>query len=393
MIDAYQAAKEIEADTIANRRHLHQHPEVGLDLPHTCEFISEKLTEYGLFPQVCGKGVSACVGSGSKCILLRADTDAVAVQENSGLDFASKIDGVSHCCGHDMHAAMLLSAARLLKSHENELNGCVKFMFQPAEETFEGAKNMIEAGVLEAPHVNAAMGLHVTPYLPFNMKCGSFAYNSSETLMNSADTFKITVFGKGSHGGYPHNSIDPINVASHIVINLQSLIAREVEPSKSNVLTIGKFSAGSAGNVIPSKAVLEGSIRSNCVKSREKLRSRLQEVSLQTAEMFCAKAQVDFLSEVPPLICDNGVTEQMVNCIAALDAPSLKPVRNIHISASEDFALVAQQVPCAFFFLGAGVDGPHSKFISHHASVVFDEDVLAFGTAAYVACALEYLNN
>lgn len=208
----YERALELKDETIANRRHIHKNAETGLDLPKTKAYVMEKLTEYGLEPKDCGYGVTATLGKGGKVLLLRADMDALPMPEESGEEFACPTGKEAHTCGHDFHAAMLLTAAKMLKEKEDTLEGTIKFMFQPAEETFEGSKNMIENGILENPPVDAALAYHVSPG---KMPIGLFMYNDKDTMMYSVDGFKITIHGKGSHGAYPHVGVDPINIGVH----------------------------------------------------------------------------------------------------------------------------------------------------------------------------------
>ena len=276
----YERALELKDETIANRRHIHKNAETGLDLPKTKAYVMEKLTEYGLEPKDCGYGVTATLGKGGKVLLLRADMDALPMPEESGEEFACPTGKEAHTCGHDFHAAMLLTAAKMLKEKEDTLEGTIKFMFQPAEETFEGSKNMIENGILENPPVDAALAYHVSPG---KMPIGLFMYNDKDTMMYSVDGFKITIHGKGSHGAYPHVGVDPINIGVHIHLALQELIARESDPTHSCVLTIGQFAGGTAANIIPETVVLQGTIRTNKPEARELLVRRMKEVAEKTA--------------------------------------------------------------------------------------------------------------
>ena len=237
----YERALALREETVEHRRYFHTHAEVGLDTPRAQAYVMEKLTEYGLSPRACGHGVTATLGSGGKVLLLRADMDALPMAEESGEPFACPTGTAAHTCGHDFHAAMLLTAAKLLKENEAALQGTVKLMFQPAEETFEGAKDMIAHGILEEPPVDAALAYHVAPG---KMPVGVFMYNAGAVMMNSVDGFKITVRGRGAHGAYPHSSIDPINIAAHIYLALEALIAREADPGKSCVMTVGHFPPG-----------------------------------------------------------------------------------------------------------------------------------------------------
>ena len=318
----YQRALELNEETIANRRYLHTNAETGLDMPKAKAFVMKKLKEYGLEPKECGYGVTAKLGKGGKVLMLRADMDALPMPEESGEPFACPTGKEAHACGHDFHAAMLLTAAKMLKENESELEGTVKFMFQPAEETFEGGKNMIENGILENPKVDAALAYHVAAG---QMPVGIYMYNDNGTMMYSVDGFRITINGKGSHGAYPQKSIDPINVAVHVYLALEAIMAREVDPTKACVMTVGKFEAGTAANIIPDTAVLEGTIRSNDNEARQLMVRRMKETAQKTAECFGASADITMLSEVPPLICDPKLTDEIVGYMKEIGIPNLTP--------------------------------------------------------------------
>ena len=281
-MDFYKEAEKIKDDIIKNRRYFHKNAEVGLEMPLAQEFVMEKLTEYGLSPQKCGQGVTALIGSGSPVLLLRADMDALPMEEMSGEEFACT-NGHAHACGHDLHAAMLLGAAKLLKENENLLKGTVKLMFQPAEETFEGSRDMTANGVLEDPHVDAALAFHVAPG---KMLPGLFMYNAGGVMMNSVDGFRIDITGKGGHGAYPNLTVDPLNIAAQIYIALEALIAREADPEKVCVLTIGQLHGGKAANIIPDSAFMEGTLRTNDKAQKEKLSARIAEIAEKTAELY-----------------------------------------------------------------------------------------------------------
>ena len=385
----YERALELKEETIANRRYFHQNAETGLDMPTAKAYVMNKLKEYGLIPKECGHGVSATVGCGGKVILLRADMDALPMPEESGEPFACT-SGAAHACGHDFHAAMLLTAAKMLKENESNLKGTVKFMFQPAEETFEGSKDMMEHGILENPSVDAALAYHVSPG---NMPVGLYMYNSSGTMMFSVDGFKITVSGKGAHGAYPHNSIDPINIAVHVYLALEALIAREADPKAACVLTVGKFDAGTAANIIPDYAVLEGTIRSNDPTNRELLVRRMKEVADKTAQVYGGSASIEMISEVPPLICDPALTEEMVSYMQEMNLPNAQPYPGISASASEDFASIAEKVPSTFIYLSAGFTDNREVYPAHNPKVQFNEDVCPIGASCLAYCATQWLNN
>ena len=249
-MDFYKRALELKEETIKHRRYIHEHAEAGIYLPKTKAYVIETLKSFGIEPEVCGEGVAATLGKEGKVLLLRADMDALPMPEESGEVFACPDQKTAHACGHDFHAAMLLTAAKMLKENEHLLQGTVKLMFQPAEETFEGSKNMIEAGILENPKVDAALAYHVSPG---KMPVGIYMYNDNSTMMYSVDGFKIDIKGKGTHGAYPQAGIDPINIAVHIYLALQELIARECDSAHACVLTVGQLQAGTAANIIPDK--------------------------------------------------------------------------------------------------------------------------------------------
>ena len=386
----YERALELKDETIANRRHIHKNAETGLDLPKTKAYVMKKLTEYGLEPKDCGYGVTATLGKGGKVLLLRADMDALPMPEESGEEFACPTGKEAHTCGHDFHAAMLLTAAKMLKEKEDTLEGTIKFMFQPAEETFEGSKNMIENGILENPPVDAALAYHVSPG---KMPIGLFMYNDKDTMMYSVDGFKITIHGKGSHGAYPHVGVDPINIGVHIHLALQELIARESDPTHSCVLTIGQFAGGTAANIIPETAVLQGTIRTNKPEARELLVRRMKEVAEKTAAVYNGTVDIEMISEVPPLICNPKLTDEVVGYMQELGIPGLTPYPGISASASEDFAVIAEKVPSTFMYLSAGYPDERGQYGAHNPKVQFNEGVCPIGPSCLAYCATQWLKN
>ena len=386
----YERALALKDETIAHRRWFHTNAEVGLHMPKGQAYVLEELKKLGIEAKACGNGVTAALGKPGKCILLRADMDALPMAEESGLDFACKSGTEAHCCGHDFHVAMLLTAAKMLKENEDALEGTVKFMFQPAEETFEGAKDMLENGILENPAPDAALAYHVTSG---KMPTGIYMYNNNGTMMFSVDGFRITVKGRGSHGAYPHAGIDPINIACHIYLALETLIAREVDPAKANVLTVGKFNAGNTNNIIPETAVLEGTIRSNDKASRELLVRRMKEVAVRTAEVYGGTAEIEMLSQVPPLICDPALTTEFADMMKNMGIPGACPCPGISASASEDFASIADKIPATFMYLSAGFLDDRGAAPAHNPKVMFNEDVCPIGASCYAHCATEWLKN
>lgn len=383
-----ERAQALRAETVAHRRYFHTHAEVGLDMPQAQAYVLHALGALGIACQPCGHGVSATIGHGGKVILLRADMDALPMLEESGEPFACPTGEQAHACGHDFHAAMLLTAAKMLKENEKNLQGTVKLMFQPAEETFEGAKDMIANGILENPPVDAALAYHVNSG---QMPLGLYMYNADGPMMFSVDGFRITVKGRGSHGAYPHLSVDPVNIGVHIYLALEVLIAREADPSKACVMTIGHFQAGSAANIIPDTAMLEGTLRTNDKAVRELLVRRIKEVAEKTAEVYGGTAEITMLSEVPPLVCDPDLTRELVGYMQALNLPGATPCPGASASASEDFAVIAERVPAAFMYLSAGFPDERGKAPAHNPKVRFNEDALPTGAAYLAHCATEWL--
>lgn len=387
-MDYYRRAQEIQEEIISHRRYLHTNAEVGLNLPRTKAYIMEKLREYGLEPADCGYGITATLGAGGKCILLRADMDALPMPEKSGESFACPTGTECHACGHDLHAAMLLAAAKMLKENEHSLKGTVKLMFQPAEETFEGAYNMIENGLLENPKPDVAMAYHVGSG---KMAPGRFSYNRGGIMMFSVDGFRITVTGRGGHGAYPHNVIDPINIAVCIYQAMQTIISREVDPQKACVMTVGTFHAGTANNIIPNEAEMTGTIRCNDQTNRELMKRRLTELALQTAAAYGGSAEITWVSQVPPLQCDAKLVDDLVRYMGELEIPGMQSKEGVCASGSEDFAVLSAQMPAAFMNLSAGFPELEKPAPAHNPGVRFNEGVLPIGAACFAQCATRWL--
>ena len=387
-MDFYKRALELNDETIAHRRFFHKNAETGLKMPVAVDYVMKKLTEYGLKAQKCGYGVTAILGKGEKTLLLRADMDALPMPEESGEEFACPTGKQAHACGHDFHAAMLLTAAKILKENEDKICGKVKFMFQPAEETFEGSNNMIENGILENPKPDAALAFHVAPG---KLPIGLFMYNCGGVMMSSVDGFRIIITGKGGHGAYPNLTVDPIHTAVQIYTALEGLIARNSNPEKNCVLTVGKFQSGNAANIIPDSAVLEGTLRTNDKHERELLVGKIREVVNGIAEINGAKAEITPLSQVPPLICDSKFTKQIAGFMQEMNIPGLTPYPDMQANASEDFAIIAEKIPSAFIYLSAGFPDERGAYSAHNPKVRFNEEVCPIGAAALAYCAVRWL--
>ena len=391
-----QESKTLEEEIVSHRRWLHSHAETGFELTETEPYVKAALEAMGYSVAECGKaGLVTTVGHGSPVFLLRADMDALPITEEADVPFSCSA-GRMHACGHDLHTAMLLGAAKLLKKHEAELSGTVKLMFQPAEEIFEGGKDMIDHGVLEDPKPDAAMMIHVTAGLP--IPAGTVIVSAPGVTAPAADYFTIRVQGKGCHGSAPHDGVDALTAAAHILIALQEIHARELSPSEEAVLTIGKFNGGTAENVIADSAVLGGTIRTYDEKTRAFLKDRMVQIAEGVASVFRASAEVTFGSGCPTLANNESLCKDVYSYLkdllgpcGALDAAALSGGKPSRGGGSEDFAYVSQQVPALMLALAAGEPAKGYRFPQHHPKVKFDESVLSTGSAVFAYTALRYL--
>ena len=398
-----QDAQNIQSYVMSIRRSIHQHAEVGFELKKTVSFVKDKLLEIGLSPIDCGhSGIIVHIEGKKpgKVILLRADMDALTIQEEANVEFASH-NGNMHACGHDMHTAMLLGAARLLKSYEHEIEGTVKLMFQPAEEIFEGAHNMIKDGLLKNPKVDAALMIHVIASIP--LPSGTVIVSSPGVGAPAADYFEITVQGKGCHGAMPNTGIDPLLVAANIVIALQTISSRELAMNEEVALTIGTMHAGTVANAIPDSVTMKGSIRTFHERTRTFVKKRLVEIVEGIARTFRADAVVEFGSGCPTLVND----QQLSTCaseylkdllgseyvITTSDIKKNKDEESTQAAGSEDFAYVSQEVPSIMLALAAGRPEEGYLYPQHHPRVTFDERVLSRGSAIYAYMALRWLKD
>ncbi|MBO5154901.1 MAG: amidohydrolase [Eubacterium sp.] len=395
-------AQELRETIVADRRYLHTHPGTGFDINETVEYVKKELEALGYEPKKCGKAGLVALAGGKKpgkVFLLRADMDALPIREEADVEFASE-NGCMHACGHDMHTSMLLGAARLLKAHEDEIEGTVKLMFQPAEEIFEGSHDMIEAGLLEDPKVDAALMIHVMAGMPF--PAGTVIVSAPGVSAPAADYFEIKVQGKGCHGSMPNTGVDPLNAAAHILIALQEIHARELAMGDQAVMTIGTLHAGTAANAIPDTATMGGSIRTFDEETRAFLKQRLTEVSEGVAKTFRAEAEVTFGSGCPTLINDKELSESADKYVKELlgegQAFSVAQLnvmggggKSSKAAGSEDFAYVSQEVPSIMLALAAGQPQKGYQYPQHHPMVKFDEDALATGCAVYAYTTMRWL--
>jgi amidohydrolase len=384
------------ADQIAELRHaIHREPEIGLQLPKTQRKVLDALD--GLPLEVStGQGLSSVTavlrgGQPGPVVLLRGDMDALPVTEETGLPYASTIPGVMHACGHDLHTAMLAGAARLLSARQAELPGTVIFMFQPGEEGYAGARQMIGEGVLEAagPRPVAAYGLHVTSN---RLPCGVFSTRPGPMLA-AADQITVTVHGRGGHASQPHRAADPIPAACEMVLALQTMVTRKFDVFDPVVITVGCFQAGTTDNVIPDRARFLATARSYSAKSRRALTELVPRLIKDIASAHGLTVDAEYATEYPVTVNDATEAAFALDAIAAAFGPDRGEHAEFPITGAEDFSFVLEQVPGAFVFLGACPPDrdPEAAPTNHSAVAVFDDAALADGTALYAELALRRL--
>lgn len=391
-------AKKLQNELIGHRRYLHEHAEVGFDLPKTYDYIKSTLQSYGYTPKKCGKaGLIATVGRKSgKTILLRADIDGLPITEKTGLAYACK-NGRMHACGHDLHATMLLGTAKLLKAHEKELKGKVKLLFQPAEELLEGAKDVLEGGLLDEPKPDVAVMLHVLTGVP--IPTGTAVVASGGVSAPAADFFHIKVQGKGCHGAAPWNGVDALTVASHILLGLQEISARELPAATPAILTVGTVQSEGADNAIADSAILKGTLRSFDEKVRKMVKKRMEQISKNIAKAFRATAETIYNGGCPTLINDEKISlfveetlKKTLGVEKVFSSNDLGGDVRANSGGSEDFAYISHKIPSVMVALGAGQQDKGYPYPLHHPKAAFDEGVLWIGSAIFTLIGCKYLS-
>ena len=387
-----EQAIAIKDDIVEYRRTIHSNPEVGAELPKTKAYVMDKLREFGYTPEeICESGIVTTIEGAKpgKTFLLRADMDALPMAEATSCDFKAT-NGAMHSCGHDMHTAMLLGAARLLKQNQDQIEGTVKLVFQPDEEGFTGAKKMIEAGVLENPKVDAAMAMHVNSGTPSNLVvCGK------GTSIGGCYRFRIVVKGTGCHGAMPETGVDPIFIAHHIYSGLQTILTREIPATKPAVITIGKFVGGDAPNIIPGEVIMEGTFRYLDKEMGEMVIGRMNDIVTSTAKTFRGEAELIELSSVPPLTNNNELADELTGYMKDIVGERGVFVYEGGGMGSEDFASFSHEVPSLYIILGAGAKNENPEFgvPMHNEKVVFNDDILPKGAAIPAYSAITWLKN
>jgi amidohydrolase len=387
--DLHAQAQSLIPRLVEDRRHLHRWPELSGHEHQTARFIAERLSRLGLSPRLLldGTAVVAEIPGPADCgraLLLRADIDALPLQERGEeRPYRSQVAGVMHACGHDGHVAIALATAELLLINREQLGSTVRLVFQPAEETAGGAARMISAGVMDSPSVQAVLGLHLWS----GHEVGLVGVRNG-AIFSSADEFALEVQGRGGHGGLPHQALDPVPIASLIVLALQTLISRETSPYQAAVVTVGTMAAGRAFNVIPETVSLTGTVRAFTDEDRERLLVRIAEVASGIAGAFGATATMRRGAGCPPVVCDPAMADLVRR--AASDSPGVQVIEPEPLTVGDDVGLFMGRVPGCYFLLGAGnqtsgVTAPH-----HHPEFDIDEGCLPVGAEVLARAALSY---
>jgi amidohydrolase len=391
--DVRGAAEAILPDVVAIRRRIHRRPEIGLQLPETQAIVAESLRELGLAPRF-GQATSSVTAriEGARpgpTILLRADMDALPLREDTGLEFASEIDGAMHACGHDTHVAMLLGAARLLVERRKQLAGDVLLMFQPGEEGYHGARVMLDEGLLDGGEVARAVALHIGN----RYAAGTVALRPGP-LLASADRIVATVRGRGGHASAPHLALDPITVAAELILALQTAVTRRVDVFDPAVVTITRVSGGTTNNIIPESVELEGTIRTVSPETRAAAGELVRRVADGIAAAHGATIELEIVPGYPVTSNDPDVVAWMRGLAVGLAGEDAIDDLAAPIMGAEDFSYVLERVPGMMAFLGArpASEDPATAPQNHSNRVVFDEPPMALGVALYAAAALDFLS-
>ena len=386
-------SKLLQNELVGIRRDLHRIPEIGLTLPKTGKYITDRLDamgiEYTLNEEDSGLIAYINKGKPGKILVFRADMDALPITEETGAAYSSEHGGIMHACGHDAHMAMLLGAAKILKEHENELEGEIRLLFQSAEEIAGGAKIMVRNRTLAG--ADAVFGIHIGTLAGKEIPAGTFVICPGP-VMASFDRFEITVLGKGCHGSTPENGIDPINIAAHIILGLEGITSREISGYTPAVISIGTIHGGSFANVIPDTVRIEGTTRAFDGEIRQKLARRTEEVSRGCAQAFGGDITFELKRGIQPLINDAGMAAFAAGSAAKVVGSGKVLTQMKHpLRGGDDFSCYLEDTPGAYLFLSSSDPEKGTDIDHHNCRFDIDEDVLWEGTAAFAQIAADFM--
>ncbi len=391
-MDFLKEATQIESEIIETRRAIHERPELAYHEYETAKLVAERLRSLGIEVRkgVGGTGILGTVQGPRRgnVVALRADMDALPLEEKSDVKFKSRTKGVMHACGHDTHVAMLLGAAKLLAGHRGELPGTVKFLFQPAEEQGGrgGAAPMIEDGVMNDPNVDFVFGLHIDS----DLRSGEFGVREG-AIAAAADGFKVKIAGKGGHGSAPHQTVDPVYVAAQVILALQGVSARMIDPKQPFVISIGSVHSGTKENIIPDEAILEGTIRTLDESTRRRAKVKVASVARGVAKAFGARAFVEFEKDAYPVtVNDAKVTKRAASLLRTFPGTRVKTAEAM--LGAEDFSRFLHKARGSFYFLGTKNPAKGCVYPHHSSRFKVDEDVLKLGTASLALLAYEFMD-
>lgn len=389
MIDFLSQANEIKDLLVSLRRDFHSCPELGFEEYETSKKIKAFLEKEGIeYTDVSGTGICGIIrGEGDKTIALRGDIDALPLEDRKDREYSSKIQGRMHACGHDAHTTILLGAAKILNSMKKELKGNIKFFFEPAEETVGGARFMIKEGILENPAVDCVIGLHVDE----NTEVGKVGIKRG--VVNAASNpFTIKIKGKGGHGAHPEDTIDPIVIASNVILALQTIVSREIPPKDAALITVGSIHGGTAQNIIPEEVTLSGIIRTVRTEHREYVKKRLVQTVEGLVSSMRGTCEIDIVESYPCLYNNDSILDIVER--SAVDIIGKENIKQLESPSMgvESFAYFSMERPAAFYFLGVRNEEKGIIHPAHGSLFDIDEDALPIGVAIQCKAAWEYLS-
>ncbi|MFL0196327.1 M20 family metallopeptidase [Clostridium sp. WILCCON 0269] len=386
--DFLKMAGAIKGELIEIRRDFHRHPELGYEEKRTSQKIKEFLKNIGVeYIETAGTGICAIIrGKGYKTIGIRADIDALPLEDNKNCSYSSKVKGKMHACGHDGHTTILLGVAKILSSIKDELKGNVKLFFEPAEETTGGAKLMVKEGVLENPKVDRIIGLHVDE----NIEVGNIGLKLG--VVNAASNpFTIKIKGVGAHGARPNMGVDPVVISSHVIIALQEIISRELPPTDAAVITVGSIHGGTAQNIIPEEVIISGTMRTMRTEHREYVKKRLYDITYGIVSSMRGKCEINIEESYPCLYNDDNVAQDILK--AAYEVIGKEHVKMLESPSMgvESFAYFSMERPAAFYYLGCRNESKNIIYPAHGGLFDIDEDCIPIGVAIQCRAAYDFL--